>query len=222
MIIAILLSGGLGSRMDKSIPKQYLLLGGKPIAFHSYQLLRNLPQVSEIIVVCKPKYETYFKGAIFAPPGRRRQDSLFNAVQRASPKASHFLIHDAARPLLIEEDVKNVLQAGKKFGAATLATPVKATIKEADKDLFVVQTLERSHLYEIHTPQVLKKELLLQGFELLEKSSQTISDDVSLAELVGHPVKLVMGSYENIKITTPEDLVLAESILRERSFLSQI
>ncbi len=201
--------------MGITTPKQYLPLAGKIIALYSYELLHQLDQVKEVIVVCDTEYQSLFKNGIFAQPGERRQDSLFNALQHVCKDSEYVLVHDAARPLVRKEDVEAVIDAGLKFGAACLATPVKMTIKQADQSCMVIQTLPRDSLFEIQTPQVLKKELLIAGFEKAEKQNLTVSDDVSLAELIGHPVKLVMGSYENIKVTTPEDLLLAENVLNE-------
>lgn len=208
--------------MGASSPKQYLPLLGKPIALYSFECLLSSPLISEIIVVCEPAYESLFWGVQFAKPGSRRQDSVYNGLRKVSQDCDFVLIHDIARPLLNEEDLQTVILAAEEFGAATLATPVKVTIKEADSDHLVRKTLDRSALYNIHTPQVLKKEVLLKGFSVAIDKEITVSDDVSLAELISHPVKLVMGSYDNIKITTPEDLTFAENILRERSSLLQV
>ncbi|MBS0629662.1 MAG: 2-C-methyl-D-erythritol 4-phosphate cytidylyltransferase [Verrucomicrobia bacterium] len=215
MVSAILLSGGIGSRMGITTPKQYLPLAGKIIALHSYELLKQIDRIKEVIVVCDTEYKSHFKNGKFAEPGERRQDSLFNGLQHVSEDSEFVLVHDAARPLIKKEDIEAVIDAGLKFNAACLATPVKMTIKQADHNCMVIQTLPRDTLFEIQTPQVLKKEFLIRGFEKAEKQNLTVSDDVSLAEILGLPVKLVMGSYENIKVTTPEDLLFAENVLSE-------
>ena len=219
MITAILLSGGVGSRMGLSMPKQYLPLAGKPLALHCYKLLKFCPLIAEVIVVCEPSYQSLFYGARFALPGQRRQDSLYNGLLEVSQDTNFILVHDAARPLLNEDDLEKIIETGQKVGAATLATPVKVTIKQADENLMVIQTFDRSSLYDIQTPQVINKNLLLKGFEKAIENDLTVPDDVSLVELISHPVQLVMGSYENIKVTTPEDLPLAENIIRERTSL---
>lgn len=201
--------------MGITTPKQYLPLAGKIIAMYSFELLRQIDRITEVIVVCDSDYQSLFKGGLFALPGERRQDSLFNGLQIVSKDSQYVLVHDAARPLLKREDVESVIDAATEYGAACLATPIKMTIKQADCNGMVVQTLPRDTLYDIQTPQVLKKEILLKGFEKAQKEAITVTDDVSLAELIGRPVKLVMGSYENIKVTTPEDLLVAENILSE-------
>lgn len=217
---AILLCGGTGERMAASSPKQYLPLAGKPIALHSLELLLGNTWISEVIIVCENKYEMLFKsycGSIrFAKPGVRRQDSVYNGLQKVDTQNDYVLIHDSARPLLLEEDLQAVIDDALIYGAVTLATPVKETIKESEQNQMVSKTLNRKNLFNIQTPQILKKEILKQGFDFVKKNNLTVTDDVSLAELISHPVRLVIGSYENIKITTPEDLNIAENILLNR------
>ncbi|CRX38814.1 2-C-methyl-D-erythritol 4-phosphate cytidylyltransferase [Estrella lausannensis] len=214
-ISAVLLSGGVGSRFGHAMPKQYLSLANRPIALHSYQLLAKSTLFSQVIVVCDPSYRELFKGSgapLFALPGNRRQDSLFNALQLIANDTTHILVHDAARPFVSPEMIKKVVEEGVALGAATLAVPVKATIKEADRDGIVTRTPDRSCLHEIQTPQVIRLDLLLEGFAKAKREELTVTDDVSLAELVGHKVKLVEGSFANLKITTQEDLDLAEKL----------
>lgn len=207
-ISVILLAGGLGLRMGISMPKQFLPLGDKLIAQHSYELFRSIPQINEIIVVCEPEYQIHFPNAKYALPGNRRQDSVYNGFLKISQDSSLVCIHDSARPFLSKDDLLKVIDAGQKHGAAALASPVKSTIKEGCGDHFVTKTLDRSILWELHTPQVVIPSLLKKGFEIAQDI--TVTDDVSLVELTGHPVKLVAGSASNIKITTPVDLKLAE------------
>jgi len=129
-----------------------------------------------------------------------------------SASCEFVLIHDSARPFIEKKDVENLLLEGMDVGAATLATPVKNTIKSVDQNHHVQQTLKRECLYEIQTPQLLKKDLLKTGLHVARSRNLHFTDDVSLAELVNHPVKIVMGSDKNIKITTPKDLHYAQSI----------
>jgi 2-C-methyl-D-erythritol 4-phosphate cytidylyltransferase len=220
MFSAILLSGGKGSRMKSDLPKQYLPFLNKPLILHSFLTLISSPSIEEIVVVCDPSYQAFFleqgstKPIHFALPGKERQDSVFNGLQKLSPQTKWVCVHDGARPLLFGKDLEAVLEAGKTHGAATLAVPVKTTIKEGDEQGFVKKTLDRSKLWDIQTPQVVSYGLLQEGFAIASKQNQVVTDDVSLAELVGHPVKLVPGSYSNIKITTQEDWAIAEALMR--------
>lgn len=211
-ISAILLAGGKGHRMGSSTPKQYLHLQEQPVALFSFGCLSACAAISEVVVVCEPIYRTYFQNCQFAEPGPRRQDSLKNGFRKASAQSEFILIHDAARPFIDASLLDSLIEAGRLHGAAALAVPAKATIKRARAD-FVVETLNRSELYEIQTPQILRADLLSKGLIRAEALGVTVTDDVSLAELIGHPVKLIPGSEHNIKITTPFDLSIAETIL---------
>ncbi|KAK2986971.1 hypothetical protein RJ640_024869 [Escallonia rubra] len=126
-------------------------------------------------------------------------------------------IHDSARPLASSSDIRKVLKDGWLIGASVLGVPAKATIKEANSDSFVVKTLDRRTLWEMQTPQVIKPELLKSGFELVNREGLEVTDDVSIVEHLKHPVYITEGSYTNIKVTTPDDLLLAERILNTTS-----
>nr|POE57718.1 2-c-methyl-d-erythritol 4-phosphate cytidylyltransferase, chloroplastic [Quercus suber] len=194
-VSVILLAGGKGKRMGASMPKQYLPLLGQPIALYSFYTFSRLIEVKEIIVVCDPSYKDIFEGTKenipvelkFTLPGKERQDSVYSGLQ--------------------------VLKDGWLNGAAVLGVPVKATIKEANSESFVVRTLDRKTLWEMQTPQVIKPELLKKGFELVNREGLEVTDEVSIVEHLKHPVYITEGSYTNIKVTTPDDLLLAERIL---------
>jgi len=220
----ILLSGGQGKRMGASMPKQYLPLLGLPIALHSLKTFCQLKEVKEVVVVCEPDYRDVFEGSIenlqiplkFARPGKERQDSVFNGLQEIDGDSELVCVHDSARPLVSSEDLKKVLEDAAVHGAAVLGVPVKATIKEANSDSFVVKTLDRKTLWEMQTPQVMKPNLLKDGFELVRRDGLEVTDDVSIVEYLKHPVYITEGSYTNIKVTTPEDLLLAERLMNEK------
>jgi 2-C-methyl-D-erythritol 4-phosphate cytidylyltransferase len=218
-ISVILLAGGKGTRMGSSTPKQFLPLKNRAIALYSLEVLLQLEEVIEIIVVCAPEYRHFFSKmpVQFAEPGEQRQDSVYNGLQQVSSSARWVCTHDAARPFITPSLVKALFEAGKKTGASSLATPVKNTLKEINGSQDVARTVDRSSIWEIQTPQFLKKELLEAGFALARSQRVTLTDDVSLAELVGHPVKLIQGSYQNIKITTPEDLSFAEWLIQKNT-----
>jgi 2-C-methyl-D-erythritol 4-phosphate cytidylyltransferase len=220
-ISVILLAGGLGIRMQAPLPKQFLRLAEKPIARYSFEVFMAMPEVFEIIIVCDPAYHSLFQTErqdlllTFAAPGARRQDSVFNGFKKANPKAHLICIHDSARPFISSELVRPVLAAAHEMGAAALGMPVKFTVKECDGQGFVNKTPARDGLWEIQTPQVIRPNLLQEGCNKANHSKLTVTDDVSLVELISHPVKIVRGCYENIKITTPDDLWLAKNIVRK-------
>ncbi|KAG7976790.1 hypothetical protein I3843_06G167700 [Carya illinoinensis] len=224
-VSVILLAGGKGKRMGASMPKQYLPLLGQPIALYSLYTFSQLIQVKEIIVVCDPSYKDIFEGTKgklcvevkFALPGKERQDSVYSGLQAVDSSSELVCIHDSARPLVSTGDIEKVLKDGWLNGAAVLGVPVKATIKEANSQSFVVRTLDRKTLWEMQTPQVIKPDLLKKGFELVNRGGLEVTDDVSIVEHLKHPVYITEGSYTNIKtvlqVTTPDDLLLAERIM---------
>lgn len=215
----IIVAGGRGTRMQSTLPKQFLMLRGRAIARHSFDLFLSLPYVAEIVVVCDPDYQSIFampRAAIpvtFALSGERRQDSVFNGFQKLSRKDTLVCIHDAARPLVTAQIVDRVAVEAQKYGAAIAAVPLKATIKVCDADKLVVNTPNRNTLWEIQTPQIIRYTLLEAGLAKVQREGLTVTDDAALVELLGHPVKVVAGDYTNIKVTTPEDLIITEQLL---------
>jgi 2-C-methyl-D-erythritol 4-phosphate cytidylyltransferase len=213
---AIFLAGGRGLRMGSLLPKQFLPLHGRAIALYSLEILLQLEEIEEIIVVCPEEHRHVFSGmpVRFAPPGEQRQDSVYNGLQMVQPRSEWICIHDSARPFITPSLVKTLFEEGKQAPASSLALPVKNTLKEINAQQDVARTVDRSCIWEIQTPQLLKKEVLERGFAYAHAHTLSVTDDVSLAELTGHRVKLVRGSYQNIKITTPEDLFFAEWLVQ--------
>lgn len=155
---------------------------------------------------------------VFADPGEERQDSVFNGLQRVPPDASFVCVRDAARPLVPEDNARDVLRDAMIHVAAVLGVPSKATIKESEDGSFVLRTIPRKRLWEIQTLQVVKLPLLGKGFQKVKAENLDVADDVSIVECLGEPVKSTLGEYTNIKLTTPEDMNIAESILKQRVF----
>ncbi|CAN6678332.1 unnamed protein product [Malus baccata var. baccata] len=201
-VSVILLAGGQGKRMGASMPKQYLPLLGQPIALYSFYTFSQMIEVKEIIVVCDPSYKDVFEDAKqkiqkelkFTLPGKERQDSVYSGLQAIDLTSELVCIHDSARPLVSSGDVA-----------------------KANSESFVVKTLDRRTLWEMQTPQVIKPQLLREGFELVNREGLEVTDDVSIVEHLKHPVYITQGSYTNIKVTTPDDLLLAERILSMNS-----
>ncbi|CAE7948551.1 ISPD [Symbiodinium sp. KB8] len=213
--------------MGASIPKQYIKLMGLEIALHSLDTFLAC-DVAEIVIVCAEEWQHIFKDHLekvgptevdvkFTTGGKERQDSVNNGLAKID--APIVAIHDGARPLVTKEEVERVVADAREHGAALLAVRTKATIKQAvgESDTFVESTPKRKLLWEAHTPQVIRSELLRKGFEKAEKEGLDVTDDVSLVEQLGEKVKLTEGEYTNIKVTTPEDIAVAETILKERS-----
>jgi len=225
----VLLSSGKGSRMGADIPKQYLKLLGLEIALHSLDTFLRCPSIAEIVIVCAETWRSVFDNHLascgkslpfikYASGGAERQDSVKNGLALVSSEFA--AVHDAARPLVTEEEVEKVITDAKQYGAALLAVQTKATIKQSVAgEALVGTTPDRNTLWEAHTPQVIRTDLLHEGFKNAALENLAVTDDVSLVESMGMPVKLTEGEYTNIKVTTPEDMQVAEAILKSRGFV---
>ena len=223
----LLLSGGKGTRLKSSLPKQYLKIFEKEIARYSFELFYKSSLIDQIIVVCEEEFENIFnkdleaKGSskvlFFARPGTERQDSLKNALKvlereiHSSPD-SFVLVHDAARPCLEMRDLRRVVAAAKEYGAALLASPIVATLKKADQQQFVLNSPKREDMWLAQTPQVMKRRDLEEAIK--EFPDLLVTDDCSYIEALKKPVKIVPATAKNFKITQLEDLALAEFYLK--------
>lgn len=213
----ILLSGGRGQRFGKGQPKQYALLGKKPLAFHSLETFLSMENLEELVIVCDKPFESLFltkaPKALFATPGTSRQNSVLSGFKKLLNQNNPILIHDIARPFITKNLINKLLDESKAFEAAALAVPISNTIKEVDSDSLVKKTLNRDHLWALQTPQKLSFNILKEGSKFLEEHPETITDDLALAELLGYKAKIVESDERNFKITTVNDLTLAQYIL---------
>ena len=148
--------------------------------------------------------------------GDTRQESVYNALKELSSNTDIVVIHDAVRPFVNEDMIIQSIDDANRYGSAIVAVPVKDTIKESDNDGFVMKTLDRRKLWAIQTPQTFKYDLIMKAHLYARDNNIQATDDAFLVEQIGHKVKLIMGSYENIKITTPDDLAVAKAILESR------
>lgn len=213
-VSAILLAGGTGTRMGGSIPKQFRILKDKPLALYSFDFFLQENAIDEIIVVCEDGYQSLFssktKPIRFAKPGLRRQDSVYQGLLATDDQSDLISVHDAARPFLEKKPFTELLAAARLHGAAALAIPATNTIKRADPDGKVLETLPRHELWELQTPQVILRDLFLQSYAYAHEHFIEATDDLSLIEAMGKTAVLVKSSPSNFKITTPTDWHLAE------------
>ncbi|HEX7065066.1 MAG TPA: 2-C-methyl-D-erythritol 4-phosphate cytidylyltransferase [Bacillales bacterium] len=217
-------AAGEGKRMNAGKNKLWLELNGKPLIVHTLSVFQNDPQCEAIIVVVNPA-EKQEMASLFAglglskaqqlvAGGAERQDSVYKGLE-ACESEGIVLIHDGARPFVTTELIGRLTAQAKESGAAIPGVPVKDTIKKAS-DGVVMETLERSSLWLVQTPQAFRLSLVKAAYEDAGKAGVTATDDASLVERLGHPVTIVEGDYDNIKITTPDDLITARAILANR------
>ncbi|MFA7294635.1 MAG: 2-C-methyl-D-erythritol 4-phosphate cytidylyltransferase [Candidatus Omnitrophota bacterium] len=225
MLSAIVLAAGKGKRLKGLVPKPLVKIGSEPAIIHSLDRLDKHPYVDEIIVVLSAlnrqkitaaiKKRSFKKIKVFVLGGLRRQDSVYNGLKAVDKRSGWVLIHDSARPFIDSQSITQVILAAKKNGAALLAVRPKATIKFSRKAGIVDQTLDRDKLWEAQTPQVFEKNIILEAYKKYSRGD--VTDDASLVEKLGRKVSIVEGNYSNIKITTAEDLLLAELIIKGKN-----
>lgn len=229
---AIILSAGFGKRMNSDVPKQYMLLNEKPILYYTIKAFED-SAIDEIILVTGAGDEDFCKTEIVkkynfkkvvkvVAGGKERYHSVHNGLQAINTNDCAFVfIHDGARPFVSQEVIANAMKEVKEYEACIVGVAVKDTIKIVDENGYVTETPRRDMLYQVQTPQVFSCELIKHAYELLiEKEDELIAqgikitDDAMVVEtLLNKKVKVITGSYNNIKITTPEDLVYAQSLI---------
>lgn len=219
-------AAGIGKRMNSTTPKQFLTLDGEPILVHTVAIFEQHPAISEIILVTNAEYmhlvqdlvnqKKFKKVQKIIIGGRERQNSVYQGVLSSS--MDFVLVHDAVRPFVSKkslDDLVVALEAGKQ--AATLAVPVKETIKRVDESGKVKETLNRVDLWSTQTPQAFSRELLLTAHQFALSKGIEATDDAMLVEALGESVFVVEGDYTNIKITTPEDILIGETIYGKKA-----
>lgn len=218
---AIVVSAGNSTRMG-GINKQFLALGNSTVIGMSLTALQSCPSIAEIVVVTKlediSKVQkiaeslniTKLKCVITG--GNTRQESVLNGFNAISENTTLVTIHDGARPLVNFKDIENSIEDARQYGGATLGVPVKDTIKVVENNV-ITSTPNRDTLYITQTPQTFKKNIYRKGIEYAQAHNLTFTDDCQLVESVGAKVYMSKGSYSNIKVTTPEDIPLAETLI---------
>jgi 2-C-methyl-D-erythritol 4-phosphate cytidylyltransferase len=221
-IRAIVPCAGIGVRLGGEVPKPFVLLGGRPIFVRTLEVLQEIPSIEDIILVVHGPYLDDYRKAVksFAlnkvrdviAGGKTRGESVKKGLELMDRDTDLVLIHDGVRPLVSVRLIKRLLTAAVKNKAVISAVPVKPTIKEVNvKSMRVEHTLERSRLWEVQTPQVFNAAVIREAYR--RDPGGTATDDAALVEDMGVPVKVITGDYDNIKITTPEDVLFAEALL---------
>ncbi len=223
-LYAVIVAAGNSTRMGTN--KQQIMLEGKPVWMHSVLTFADMPQTVGIVVVTKQADIPSMQEALektapavskmvhFTVGGDTRTDSVANGVAACQAKTDYIAIHDGARPLVKKEDIHKALSALEQHDAVSLGVPVKDTIKQVDENQKVVATPERACLMITQTPQIFKREVYLAALENAKQTGYTPTDDCQLVERIAVPVYMVVGSYENIKITTPEDVPMAKAMMK--------
>lgn len=222
MISAIILAGGKGKRMGAKISKQYIELNGKPILYYTLKRFVDCEGIDKIILVL-PKDEIEYcnkevlekyslKVDMIVEGGKERQDSVYNALQKIND-SEIVLIHDGARAFVSERVIKDGIKYAKIYGAAAPGVMPKDTIKVVDENGFSDSTPDRSKLLAIQTPQTFKLEIIKECHEKVKENNISVTDDTMVVEMYNNKVYLYNGEYTNIKVTTPEDLILAERLI---------
>lgn len=225
---AIVLAAGQGRRMGTKVHKQYLMLEGKPVLYYSLKEFQDSDIIDEIYLITGAGEEEYCRQTIvekyhitkvtkILPGGVERYNSVWSGLQELR-NDGYVFIHDGARPFIDGDIIQRAFDVVCKNKACVVGMPVKDTIKVADARDFVENTPDRRRVWMIQTPQVFENELVKGAYSMLMRESYTnVTDDAMVVEqMLGFPIKLICGSYENIKITTPEDLEMAEVFLKRR------
>ncbi|CEN79413.1 2-C-methyl-D-erythritol 4-phosphate cytidylyltransferase [Paraclostridium sordellii] len=221
----IIVAAGTGSRMKKDINKQFIKLDNKEIIAYTIDKFYINNEIDDIVVVIKKDEEDYFKENILekynfknikiAYGGEERQDSVYNGIQKLDKNCEVVLVHDGARPFVTDEIINNSIKEAKKHNAVVVGVKVKDTIKVVGEEGNIVDTPNRKYLWSVQTPQVFKYDIITKAYENAYNENYYGTDDAMLVEKIGYDVKMIEGSYDNIKITTQEDLNFGEQILRK-------
>ena len=226
-VAALIPAAGMGKRMGKDRQKQFLMLGDMPVLAHTLKAFEGIDEVREIIVIA-PKGEEGFcldkivekyrihKVTKVIAGGRERQDSVYNGLKLVSDDTDFVIVHDGVRPFISKDIIKRSIELAKEADGVVAGVPAKDTIKRVSNDMFVEATMNRQHLWLIQTPQTFKYKIINEAYNKAYINDYYGTDDASLVERLGYKIKVIMDSYENIKITTPEDMIFAETIYKSR------
>lgn len=220
----IVAAAGRGQRMQEKVNKQYLPLAGKSVLYYSLAACLASGRFEQLVVVVTPGEEELLRRDVLLPyfpdknicvvaGGKERQDSVWEGLQAVSTHSDFICVHDGARPLATPELFNRSLETAVRLGTAVAAVPVKDTIKRVDEFRQVVETPPRQSLWAVQTPQTFRRDWLEDAYQRARHDSYYATDDAALLEHYGYPVHIFPSEYTNLKVTTPEDLILAEALL---------
>lgn len=223
-VAAIIVAAGQGTRMKAGVNKQYLHLRGKPILAYTLEIFEECSEINEIFVVVAENERGKCLQEVIKPYGYKkvkkivlggatRQESVYNGLKAATTNIDIIITHDGARPLIHKQTLVRNIQETLVHKAAIVGVPTKDTIKMIDSKGFVDNTPKRDLLWSVQTPQGFSYEVLMEAHKKALEGGFIGTDDAMLVERIGYPIKIIKGTYDNIKITTPEDLIIAEAIL---------
>jgi len=224
--VAIIPAGGYGKRMGSDVSKQYLLLHGIPVIVHTLRVFQELPLIDDIfLIVPADDIELVKRGVVeeygltrvshVLAGGMERQDSVRNGIELVGTEYDIVVIHDGVRPFVTADLICAVVSEAAAESAATLGIPVKDTVKVIDSQRWIKGTLDRDEVWLAQTPQAFRRDIIRTAYEVAYQDHYYGTDDASLVERIGIGVKMILGSHDNIKITTRDDIVLADALMKK-------
>jgi len=224
-VVALIAAAGIGKRMNTKISKPFIPIFGRPILAYTIEKFEQCTFIEKIFLIVNQEEKdlclkevilkyNFSKVQNLIAGGETRQDSVYNGLKNLDADTDIVVIHDGARPLIEKSIIKESIEVAKEFSAAIVVIPLIDTVKRSNKDFFINETLNRQEIWRAQTPQTFKYDVILSSYHQAYKDKFYSTDDAAIVEKYGHKVKMVIGSEENIKITTPFDIIIAENFLK--------
>ena len=224
-VVALIVAAGIGKRMNTKISKPFIPIFGRPILAYTIEKFEQCTFIEKIFLIVNQEEKdlclkevilkyNFSKVQNLIAGGETRQDSVYNGLKNLDADTDIVVIHDGARPLIEKSIIKESIEVAKEFSAAIVVIPLIDTVKRSNKDFFINETLNRQEIWRAQTPQTFKYDVILSSYHQAYKDKFYSTDDAAIVEKYGHKVKMVIGSEENIKITTPFDIIIAENFLK--------
>lgn len=224
MNCAIVVAGGRSNRMGPDVDKAFLSLGPKPVFIHALMAYEKCRDIDEVVLVVRKERIESARCAVqmfgcnkvrtIVAGGSQRQASVCNGMAEMSDDVEIVVVHDGVRPCVTPALISSTIKSAKKYGSGVAAVKITDTVKEVPRGQIIAKTIDRTKLWRVQTPQSFKKDLLKKAFEFVNKKRLKVTDEASAVELISKTVRIVESSSSNIKITTPDDLVLAAALMR--------